>query len=212
MASADPTAASYDRVAAAYTANIADELGGKPLDRALLLALAEQAGAIGPICDMGCGPGHVAAFLASAGAQAEGVDLSPGMVEQARQRFPSIPFRQGDMRSPDLADASLGGIAAFYSIIHLAPEDLSPTFAAWHRALRPGGLALVAFHIGADVLHIDTWWDQPVDLDFRFLVLDGVAERLRQAGFSIAATLQRAPYAGVEHPSQRGYVLARRDG
>lgn len=203
-----PLAESYDRVAGEYTARIADELAGKPLDRALLQAFVEQVGALGPIADIGCGPGHVAAFLASAGATVEGIDLSSGMIAQARQRYPNLAFRQGDMRSLELADATLGGIAAFYSIIHLAPSELTPTFQEWWRVLRGGGYALVAFHSGDTVMHLDTWWDQPVDLDFRFLRAATVTAALQHAGFTITATLQRAPDPDVEHPSERIYLLA----
>jgi SAM-dependent methyltransferase len=181
------------------------------LDRALLLAFAEQVGALGPICDLGCGPGHVAAFLASAGAAVEGIDLSSGMIAHARQRFPTLAFHQGDMRSLAIADATFGGIIAFYSIIHLAPSELIPTFQEWWRVLRPAGSVLVAFHSGDSVVHLDSWWDQPVDLDFRFLPTDAVATALQQAHFSIEATVRRAPYPGVEHPSERVYLLARKN-
>lgn len=210
MTQPSPLAASYDRVAGEYTARIADELAGKPLDRALLRAFAEQAGPLGPICDLGCGPGHVAAFLADAGAVVEGVDLSSGMIAQARQRYPALAFRQGDMRALEVPDGALGGIAAFYSIIHLAPEELAPTFREWWRALRPAGLVLVGFHCGDSVTHLDTWWEQPVDLDFRFLQPGAVAGALRQAGFGVEATLSRAPYPDGEHPSERAYILARK--
>ena len=53
---------SYDRVAGAYAARVGGELAGKPADRRLLDALA--ADAEGLIGDLGCGPGHVAAYLA----------------------------------------------------------------------------------------------------------------------------------------------------
>jgi SAM-dependent methyltransferase len=202
--------ASYDQVAADYTAQIADELAAKPLDRALLAAFAEQAGALGLVADLGCGPGHVVAHLAATGIEVEGIDLSDGMVAAARQRYPALVFRQGDMRSLAAADATYGGVVAFYSIIHLADDELAPTFREWQRALRPSGLALVAFHIGDAVLHLDTWWQRPVDLDFRFLPVERVTTALVEAQFTIEAVTQRAPYPGAEHASQRAYVLARK--
>lgn len=212
MTPADPLRTSYDRVAASYAAHIADELAGKPLDRALLAAFAEQARPLGPIADLGCGPGHVAAFLADAGADVVGIDLSEGMLAQAAQRFPRIAFRQGDLRALDVADAALGGIVAFYSIIHLAREELLPAFREWRRTLRPGGFALVAFHAGDTVTHYESWWDAEVDLDFHWLPADVVSAALREAGLTIAALVQRAPYAGVEYPSDRVYLLAQRAG
>jgi hypothetical protein len=62
---------SYDTVTDAYVERVHGELVHKPLDRALLTAFAEQVlGEFGPgasICDAGCGPGHVGAFLADQG-------------------------------------------------------------------------------------------------------------------------------------------------
>jgi ubiquinone/menaquinone biosynthesis C-methylase UbiE len=210
MTSSDPLSTSYDRVAADYTARIADELAGKPLDRALLQAFAEQVCTLGPVADLGCGPGHVAAFLAASGVQVEGFDLSQGMISQARQRYPTLTFRQGDMRSLAVADATFGGIAAFYSIIHLNEDELALAFQEWWRVLRPSGLVLIAFHIGEHVVHLDEWWQHAVDLDFRFLPVDTVTTALAHAQFTIEAVVQRSPYPDVEHPSQRGYVLARK--
>ncbi|CAN5607140.1 class I SAM-dependent methyltransferase [soil metagenome] len=201
---------SYDRVAADYTAHIADELAGKPLDRALLHAFAEQVGTLGPVADLGCGPGHVAAFLAMCGAQVEGFDLSAGMITQAHHRYPALTFHQGDMRSLAVADARFGGITAFYSIIHLSEHELASTFQEWWRVLRPSGSVLVAFHIGESVVHLDEWWQHSVDLDFRFLSVDRVTAALLEAQFTIEVVIQRAPYPDVEHQSQRGYILARK--
>ena len=61
--------AAYDAIARAYHDQLGEELAGKPLDRALLEAFAELAGA-GMIADVGCGPGHVTRFLAGRSARA----------------------------------------------------------------------------------------------------------------------------------------------
>lgn len=71
---------------------------------------------------------------------------------------------------------------------------------------------LVAFHIGESVRHLTAWWGHPVDLAFRFLPVATVTEALEQSRFTILATLQRAPDPAVEHPSQRAYLLTRKDG
>ena len=162
------------------------------------------------MADLGCGPGHVAALLAASSVEVEGIDLSSAMIAQAQQRYPTLTFHQGDLRSLAAADATFGGITAFYSIIHLAEGELIPTFQEWWRVLRPAGLALVAFHIGDTVVHLDEWWQQPVELDFHFLPVESVTAALAQAQFTIEAITQRAPYPGVEHPSQRAYMLARK--
>ena len=67
---------SYDQVADGYAEKYFGELAYKPLDRALLGRLVENVGSLGPICDMGCGPGQIARYLKERGTDALGVDLS----------------------------------------------------------------------------------------------------------------------------------------
>src|SRR5258705_312305 len=61
------TRASYDAVAGAYADALSGELADKPLDRALLDSFAELCAGGGPVYDLGCGPGHVACYLAERG-------------------------------------------------------------------------------------------------------------------------------------------------
>jgi 2-polyprenyl-3-methyl-5-hydroxy-6-metoxy-1,4-benzoquinol methylase len=75
---------SYDRVADEYARRIFGELEHKPFDRELLNRFAAQVGDKGEVCDMGCGPGHIARYLHQAGARVVGLDLSPRMIENAR--------------------------------------------------------------------------------------------------------------------------------
>ena len=156
----------YDLVAEEYAGRFNDELNDKPLDRALLAALIEQTLPGVPIADVGCGPGHVAAWLGDHGARALGIDLSPGMIDVARTLHPGIEYRVGDFCDLPAADGELGGIVAFYSIIHLAPDEHPAAFYEMHRALRPGGLLLLAFHVGTEVRHVDEWMGHDVDIDF----------------------------------------------
>jgi SAM-dependent methyltransferase len=201
---------SYNRVAAAYAERIGDELLHKPLDRALLACFAEMVGQGGPIADIGCGPGHVTAYLAALGADACGVDLADEMVALAARAHPTIGFRQGSMLALDLPDGSLGGLLAFYAIIHLTPDELPRGLAEFHRVLRPGGLALIAFHIGNERRRIEDFFGEAVSLDFWFYTPASVAEALQNAGFTVTATLERAPYAGHEVETRRCYLLAQR--
>jgi len=209
----ETTQAGYDAVAEEYAERFFGELATKPLDRALLECLIELTSGVGMIADIGCGPGQIARYLADHGAQAMGIDLSPEMVKLAQQLSPDIPFRQGDMLALDFGANSLGGIAAFYSVIHAPPEQIPQVMREFYRVLRLGGLALLAFHIGDEVRHLDEWWEKPVSLDFHFYQPETLAQCLEEAGFRIEAKIERAPYAGsVEHPSQRGYLLACKPG
>ena len=94
------TQSSYDRVADEYARRIYDELAGKPFDRLFLDWLIEKVNGRGVICEIGCGPGQIARSLSDPGAAACGVDLSAGMIAQARTLNPGLTFTQADMRTP----------------------------------------------------------------------------------------------------------------
>ena len=202
--------ASYDLVADEYVRRIFDELQHKPLDRQLLDRFAASVRDVGPACDMGCGPGHVARYLHERGVQVCGVDLSPALVERARRLTPGVEFRQGDMMALDAPDGAWAGIAAFYSIIHIPRGDMARALWELWRVLRAGGTLLLAFHIGDDTIHLDEWWGQRVCVDFFFFRSNEVAGYLRATGFEIEEIIEREPYPDVEHQSRRAYIFARR--
>ena len=203
--------ADYDRLAQEYANRLFHELDGKPLDRELLLRIAHATSGLGPICDLGCGPGHVARFLYQAGARVFGLDLSPGMVGQARRLNPEIEFRVGNMLALDLGNSELAAIVAFYSIVNLVPEMLRVAFAEMARVLAPGGLLLLAFHVGSQMLRPQELWGQPVTMGFFFFEPPEIERLLREAGFAIAEIVERGPYAPeVEHQSRRAYIFARK--
>jgi SAM-dependent methyltransferase len=200
---------SYDAVAKEYMECFRDELAGKPLDRALLACLAEQAEDGAPVADLGCGPGHVAAWLAGRGVASVGIDLSPGMIAVGRRDYPQVEFREGDFLGLPAADGEFGAAFAFYSIIHLQPGELGRAFGQVHRVLRPRALFLVAFHIGSEVRHLAEWWGREVDVDFRFFEPPDIAQAMERAGFRVEMHLERLSYP-QEAETRRAYLLARR--
>lgn len=200
---------SYDRIAQEYTARIYDELSRKPLDRMLLDDFASRINGNGPVCDLGCGPGHVARYLHDRGVDVFGLDLSPGMLEQARNLNPAIEFREGNMLSLDVPDSSWAAAVAFYSIVHIPKADIPQAFREISRALKPGGLFFVAFHLGDETLHEEELWGHKISLDLVFFLRKEVELYLTHAGFLIKDSLERDPYAAeVEYQSRRAYILA----
>ena len=199
---------SYDAAAQAYAQHLASELTRKPLDRHLLNRFAEDTRDRGLVADIGCGPGHVARYLHDQGVTIVGIDLSPAMIRCAARLNPGLDFRVGDMRNLELPPSSLAGIVAFYSILHFEPGELPAIMREMRRVLAPGGLALLSFHVGREVVHVDDLFGAPVDLDFRFHVPADVVAALRAAAFSVIEHVEREPYDGAEYPSRRCYVLA----
>src|SRR5947209_5621520 len=148
---------SYDRLADEYARRIFDELQNKPFDRELLDRFAARVSG-GEVGDLGCGPGHVARYVHQQGTPVFGLDLSPRMVSEAQRLNPGIAFREGDMMALPFEDHSLAGITAFYAIVNIPRKYLPDVFREMHRVLQPGGLLLLAFHAGDEMLHEDELW------------------------------------------------------
>ncbi|MFD4676028.1 class I SAM-dependent methyltransferase [Lentzea sp. NPDC058450] len=163
-------------------------LDTRPLDRAMLAAFAELTE--NPVADLGCGPGHLTAHLKSLGLDAFGLDLSPEMITIARAAHPDLKFDVGTMAALDLADGSVGGILANYSVIHIPPHDLPKVFAEFHRVLRPGGHALIGFFAGDDPEPQE--FDHKVTPAYRWSP-SGLMGLAQDAGFAEIGRLVRQP-------------------
>ncbi|WP_240431205.1 class I SAM-dependent methyltransferase [Mycobacterium kyogaense] len=120
---------SYDRAAANYvemvtTTGIGD-IRTHPWLKAAMDAFADTVAPIGPVLDVGCGPGTVTAYLAERGIEVSGVDLSPRMIDHARRLHPQCTFTVGSATDLDLLPASLGGVLGWWSLFNL-PRDILP--------------------------------------------------------------------------------------
>ncbi len=183
-----------------------------PIDRALLLAFVELVGARGgtKIADLGCGPGRVAAFLASHGLDAFGIDVSPAMLAEAHRAHPDLQFEEGRLDDLPLAAASLAGAVCWYSIIYTPPERLDDVFQELQRVLEPGGHLLIVFQAGdGQPAHRADAHESGLPLtSYRHGIAD-LTRRLGEAGFEVHASAQRAPE--LEHESTpQAFVIARR--
>lgn len=206
------TRAGYDAIAAPYTELFGAELSRSVMDRAVVGAFAEMVGD-SDVLDAGCGPGEVSAHLHRLGTRVHGIDLSPAMVEIARRTYAGIPFEVGDMAALDVPDGALGGVVAWYSLIHIPPPELPAVVRGFRRVLRPGGHLLLGFQIGDDVSHHDEAFGHRVSLAFRRLQPDDVVALLESTGFDVVARVVRPPEPGsAASRTPQGALIARRPG
>ncbi|TYB40262.1 class I SAM-dependent methyltransferase [Micromonospora sp. AP08] len=190
------TRTSFDTVAVSYAGQMRDAVAVEPYLRGSLALFAEMvhdAGG-GPVADVGCGPGHVTAHLSKLGVDAFGIDLSPAMVDVARRDHPGLRFEVGSMTDLDIADASVAGLLAFWSLVHVPDEAVSTVFGHFRRALRPGGLLLLGFHVG-DVSRLKTqgYGGHPMKVYVHRRQPGQVAAWLRDAGFTVEAQMLLYP-------------------
>ncbi|MEU8635656.1 methyltransferase domain-containing protein [Amycolatopsis sp. NPDC048633] len=196
----------YSIVAETY-ARFSHPIAEDVQDRALLTAFADLVRGEGPVADLGCGTGRVTAYLASAGLDVTGIDLTPEMLAVARRDHPELRFSEGSLLGLDLPDGGLAGAVAWYSIIHTPPARLPEVCAELFRVLRPGGHLQLAFQVGDERQHLTDWHGHDgLSLDAYRLPVERVGELVTGAGFEVLAQVLRDPAAPVPH----GRVLARK--
>ncbi|WP_311878438.1 class I SAM-dependent DNA methyltransferase [Microbacterium forte] len=159
----------------------------------------------GRLLDAGCGPGHWTEFLGTGGREARGVDLSAEFIATARTRHPDVPFDLGTFRDLPLDGGSVGGILAWYSLIHTPPADLPEILAEFGRVLAPGGSILIGFFDGepresfAHAVAPAFFWSA-----------DALAELLADAGFAVVSRETRGREQGEISARPHGSLVARR--
>lgn len=153
-------------------------------DRELVLAWAQTL--TGPVLDVGCGPGHWTGFLHEHGTDVTGIDPTPKFIVHARATHPGIPFHEGQAEHLDVPDGSLGGVLAWYSLIHSTQPQVRAALMEFARVLRPGGKLIIGFFEGP----VFEAFDHAVTTAYRWPV-DALSDLLRHAGFTMIETHSR---------------------
>jgi uncharacterized protein YceH (UPF0502 family) len=200
--------ATYGEIAADYADSLVDELEALPFERWLLGEVASHAD--GPVVEVGCGPGHVTAFLAAQGADASGLDVSPAMVDQARHRFPDGSYDVGDLRQLMRPVNATGwsAVLAWYSLIHTAPSELAEVVAGLARPLAADGRLVLAMQTGGGIRRVTEWFGHEVGLTFFRHDREAVLAAVRAAGLTDVRWFHRGPIASRGETTERLYVLA----
>jgi SAM-dependent methyltransferase len=205
------TRVGYDTVAADYAALVPDLSAETALDVAMIDEFASHCrdAGLGPVADVGCGPGRVSAHLAARGVDVFGVDLSPGMIDVARRSHPHLRFQVGAMENLPVQDATLGGLLAWYSLIHTAPSGLPLPVREFARVLKPGAWLLTAFQAG-DGRRVErsSAYGHAVTLTNYRHAVQHVSAVLDAGGFDVRTHLHRSGEGAETTP--QAVLLARR--
>jgi SAM-dependent methyltransferase len=150
----------------------------------------------GTVLDAGCGPGHWSAYLLDRGVAVEGIDMVPEFIARAAGTYPDIPFRTGSLRSLDAADGLLGGVLAWYSLIHSTPADVDVILGEFRRVLAPRGRLLLGFFEGADAEEFPH-----AVVTARYWSIEGMSDLLERAGFTVVDVESRQDPGRRAHAS-----------
>jgi SAM-dependent methyltransferase len=218
MREADPVDAAramYDACVTDYVEFVGTELSDATedvVDRSMLAAFVELVGSArgGAVADLGCGSGRVAGFLAQAGLDVVGIDVSTRLLAVARQAHPKVRFDEARLDELPFLNGALAGAVCWYSIIYTPPDHVDGVFAEIARVVAPTGFVLLAFQAGmGDAVVTRDAYGTGMSLTRYEHGLHQVVRRLVAAGFVVHASTVRAP--ALDHESgPQAFVIARR--
>ena len=97
---------------------------------------------VADVLDVGCGPGHLTAYLSGLGHQTAGIDLVPEFVNHARGTYPGIDFSVADIAGLSGDVKRVGGVLAWYSLIHMSQDEMAKALLKISEILVPGGVLI----------------------------------------------------------------------
>ncbi len=165
----------YETFADRYAAKALDKPHNAYLERpATLTLLPELAGR--HVLDAGCGPGFCSEIMAHRGASVTAMDVTPRMVELARERLAGL---DATVLEGDVAGALPFGDSAFdivlCSLVLDYVADLAPVFLEFRRLLVPGGT--LVFSLEHPIMGCKTWdTGRYFDTEFREIPWGGFGE------------------------------------
>jgi SAM-dependent methyltransferase len=161
------------------------------------------------VLDAGCSGGPHAAWLVEHGATVVGVDLSPPMIELARQRVPDAEFHVADLDEPlaFAADEEFDLVVSSLTLHYL--PDWTDVLAEFQRVLKPGGslvfsthhpfmdaqLPSVEHYFQTDSVVQDTWivGDAVLEVQFHRKTLSQILNAVIDAGFVVERVDEPVP-------------------
>lgn len=199
--------AAYDTAARDYVAAFGDDFDVLDLDREVLDHAVARA-PNGLVVEVGCGHAPAARYLRDGGRIFVGIDASRNMLTEARARVPDLLPVVGDLHSLPMRDGAVVLVVAYYVLLYVRRDDLAAALREWRRVLAPGGVVVLATHLGTGEVVIDEFLGHAIaSVGATLYSRDEIASALADSGFRIVHEARRH---GLAHESQteRVYVVA----
>jgi SAM-dependent methyltransferase len=152
----------------------------------------------GAVLDVGCGPGHLTEYLRRLDVDVSGIDVVPEFIDYARTSYPDSHYEIGSFKQLPFSTGSAVGILAWYSLIHLPPDDLARVLVELRRVTASGATLVTGFFDG-DTLES---FDHAVATAY-YWPAEEFAARLQTAGF---VEIERCQRPGVSKPGHRPHA------
>ena len=200
----------YNRAASFYAESFYHELYHKPLDVKLLDLFCERVNPGLPLCELGCGPGEISAYLKYKGLEIVGVDISEEMIQCAKRLNPAILFQTGDVFNLDFPDNYFSGILAPFLFVNYGLDDIPDALKEIKRVMIPGAIFYLSFHAGSEHIDVEDFLVKQNSLEFIYLDVEKIVQIMEDCGFEVIESIVRYPYKDVEHQNKRAYIFARK--
>ncbi len=132
----------YDKIAKLYGDYKSEKLLQYQLNKFISLLPGKK------ILDAGCGTGRDVEYFLDESMDAIGIDLSKGMLEEARKRVPQGNFQQMDFTKTKFHKHNFNGIWCMASLADIPREDAPIVFKEFHRLLEKKGIIYLAVKRG----------------------------------------------------------------
>ena len=170
--------AGYDRIGSSY-----NEMRNREKNNLELEYFVNLLPPHGHVLDAGCGAGEpVAKYLVGRGFQVTGIDVSPQILEIAKQQVLGATFLEGDMTQLTFPDQVFEGVVSLYAIWHISRQNHGLVFKNFYRVLKPNGVLF--FNTGVHkmdglntFLGVKMYWSSPS--------MEKTLQLVNDAGFEI---------------------------
>ncbi len=152
----------------------------------------------GAVLDVGCGPGHLTEHLRSLDVDAMGIDLVPQFIDHARVAYPEGRYELGSFNQLPAPSGSVVGVLAWYSLIHVPPDDIDGVLVELRRVMARDGTLVAGFFEGNEI----EGFEHAVATAYYWPV-DEFSARLRLAGF---VEIERHLRPGVREAGRRPHA------
>lgn len=205
---ADAVRHAYEQLADGYAGRFGDDLERNDLDSMVLDRAVDLLERSALVVDLGCGPGQVASYLMRRGYQAVGVDLTPAMLDVARQLMPHPALVNGNVLQLPLRDSGVDGAIAWFSLHHLPRSLLGQALGEVRRVLRRDGVFVMVTHAGTGKEFVEhDWHSRTEQVVITYYESDELRSAFGRHGLKVVDVRSRAPL-DHEHSVTKVFVTA----
>lgn len=174
------TIKAYDQFAPKFVAHFERKLDPTELDEFL-----KDIAVGGYILDAGCGSARDSAYFISKGYKALSIDISDGLLAEAKKIHPEITTQKMSLTEIDLPDNEFDGVWCKAALLHIDRNDIPKVLKDFHRILKPNGALFIQTKEGEGEGTQPVPFDETMTRMFTFFTVVEMEKLVTDAGFEL---------------------------